>query len=168
MFFYNSINNIQKDDYFKDAKRCAMESRERNNIIVDTNGTKYWFDKRQKKDRIKDCYGVEWFDLPIVIYIEGHKDISGNTYRPYHTFMISPKVKTIMNTKHITIREPVDSSLDAYVDCMVNEVLDDIINQTAYRQVVLEPNIKKHPLVKQLPLLKPVVDEALNNCMITV
>ena len=168
MFFNNSINNIQKDDYFKDAKRCAMESRERNNIIVDTNGTKYWFDKRQKRDRIKDCYDVEWFDLPIVIYVEGHKDTSISLYRPYPTYMISQKVKTIMNTKHITIHEPVDNSLDAYVECMVNDVIDDIINQIAYRQVVLEPNIKKHPLVKQLPLLKPVVDEALNNYMIIV
>ena len=151
-----------------------VESRFIGDAVFDVYKNKYWYDKQQKKDRVRDIYGVEWYvnELPVVLYTEQQtkwvKEISSITYRPYPTYMISSKVKTIMNTKHITIHEPVDNSLDAYVECMVNDVIDDVVNQIVYRKVVLEPNIKNHPLVKQLPLLTPIVDEVKNNYMIMI
>mgnify|MGYP003663251334 FL=1 len=171
VYFNNSLNNIHD---FKVNTDKMVESRFIGDAVFDVYKNKYWYDKQQKKDRVRDIYGVEWYvnELPVVLYTEQQtkwvKEISSITYRPYPTYMISSKVKTIMNTKHITIQEPVDNSLDAYVECMVNDVIDDVVNQIVYRKVVLEPNIKNHPLVKQLPLLTPIVDEVKNNYMIMI
>ena len=82
------------------------------------------------------------------------KDTALILYRPYKT-MISDKVEKIKNNKQRIIHKPVDNSLDAYVDYLVNETIDEAVYAVWTNQLITNELQQR----KIVPLMKPNYDE---------
>ena len=155
-YFNNSINDINSPITFIESKTPV-----KNKAIT-------WYDNKKNIDRYRDANGVDWYkNIEEVIQYKVNdcnwvKDTSLNLYRPYNT-MISDGVEKLKNNKQRIIHKPVDSSLDAFVDCLVNDVLDEAVYAVSFNQLIA--NELQHR--KIVPLINPKYDEvALNRLSI--
>ena len=149
---WSNINKYNDDEVY--SNNCI------NNINLKNTFKKSWYDNKKKLHRYKDENGVEWYrnNEEVVHYeVDTHnwvKDTALILYRPYKT-MISDKVEKIKNNKQRIIHKPVDNSLDAYVDYLVNETIDEAVYAVWTNQLITNELQQR----KIVPLMKPNYDE---------
>jgi len=175
------VNGIEKDYDTEVGVKYAIQEYNEDNVYFNNSINdielinnehlfkKSWYDNKRKTHRYKDANGVEWYknDGEVMGYsLEDNtnwvKDTSSNLYRPYKT-MISDSVKTIMKQNNTLIKTPTEDNNE--VECVVSEVLDDILNQIVFKQNYLKDElIKNNPI----PLITPKYDEVVLNHLINI